>query len=354
MGSDDRYAAPADADEFYRKDGPYVYALVRKLLGAEYQKDAEDAAADIMERLLVSRNASGENALGQYSPAFLSPRTKKPVTWRAFLAGKVALYVRGKREQVSRRNGRELLLCDTSVGDTDVRWVEMFGGQVWDDYPSLGDTEFIDRMRDYLATVPDEWEGPSLFSTFNELVDLLKSGERLTALQARLGASRASTNAAMDRIRSVLKDAMDAPPLPKFEVCGVLLSASEVREAADLLKAAKGNHVHRALAAHRLQLEGPRKWYLAFAAEERQLFPDVRTDPKTHRQPADHVKRAVIHRLERILTEAGMPPLEEDSGEEITRMDYLEAELWHIPGLEPGQVDAILSAVGKVFTLDRP
>jgi hypothetical protein len=361
---DGKYAAPADAEEFYRQDGAYIQGLARKLLGASgNSQDAEDVAADIMERLLVSVNGEGLNSLRQYDSSFVSDRTHQRVTWRAFLSGKVALYMRGKREQVSRRARRELLLCDTVAGEGGTRWVELFGGAQWDDYPALSDDQFVDRMRDYLAVMPDDWGGPaSLFAVFTEIAGYLQEDGAVPPLR-RLGLSRGQASEAMSRLgyaaREVAASELTGPPPGKFCVEGVELTAAEVREAADLLRAARGNHVHAPLARHRLQLEGPKGWYHQFSAAERQLYPECGIDPQTHRKPADHVKRAVIHRLERMLAEAGgrapaVLPAPVVPEPDITREELLEADLWHIQGLSAAGVDAVLIAVRKFYPAEVP
>ncbi len=81
-------------------------------------------------------------------------------------------------------------------------------------------------------------------------------------------------------------------------------------------------------------------------------------DPQTHKKPADHVKRAVIHRLERLLAEAAgrEVPVPRQSPEpaaleaDLTREELLEAELWHIKGLDAAAVDTVLAAVRKFYT----
>lgn len=357
MGRDHLYLAPSDAGDFWARDGGFVFSLVRKLLGPGVNlQDAEDAAAEIFERLLVAENLKGQNILAQYSAGYTSPRTGKPVTWRGFLSGKVALYVRGKRESISRRTGREVLLCDAEMGDGGERWVELFGGEIWDDYPSLTDAEFTSRMRDYLATVPDAWDGPgSLFAVFNEIVERIKSGEKATQVA---GLSRKDTARALVRIREVLADAGSKPAPGPIMVTGVELSPAEARDALDRLRAASGNHVHRALAGHRLMAEGAKGWYHEFAKAELKAFPEcavLAREGKIGGAGAGHVKEAVIHGLARML--AGVPepapvpvkPPQPELPDELSREELLEAELWRITGLDASRIDAIIAAAQKVY-----
>jgi len=370
----EHYRAPADAEQFWEQDGGYVFNLVRKLLGPEVcAQDAEDAAADIFERLLVAVNKAGETILQQYSAGYTSARTGQPVTWRGFLSGKISLYVRGKREAIARREGRELLLCDTAVGDGSQRWVDLFGGQVWDDYPSLTDEQFESRMRDYLATVPaSRWDGPgSLLAVFNEIIERIKSGEKATQVA---GLSRKDTARALARIREVMAEASGLPAPGPIVICGVELTPVEARDALDRLTAASGNHVHRALAGHRLMTGGPdgsvpvgsngRAWYHEFSRAERAMFTECEIaarEGKIGGAGAGHVKEAVIHGLARLLAGIPEPALPEPAARppapvaddelsgELSRAELLEAELWHITGLDLDKINAIVAAAEKVY-----
>lgn len=356
MVQESHYQAPANPGEFWDRDGSYIYSLVRKALGPTVNsQDAEDVAADIFERLLSARNSSGQCILEQYSAGYTSERTGKPVTWRGFLSGKVLLYVRGKREQLSRRTGRELLLCDTQTGDGGERWVDLFGGQVWDDYPSLTDEQFTERMRDCLAAVPDSWDGGSLFQVFNEILEAVKNGEPVTQVA---GLSRKQTAAALVRIRQVVEQADFTQPSGAVTVCGVELTPAEARDALDRLRAATGNHVHRALAGHRLMAEAPKGWYHDFAQYELATFPDASVDSREGHiggAGAGHVKEAVIHGLARLL--AGVPDPEPETAavpepeglEQLSREEELESELWHIAGMDGKTVDAIIAAAQRVY-----
>lgn len=368
MGQDFVYTAPVDAEAFWERDGGFIYSFVRKQLGVTVTPmDAQDAAADIFERLLVARNAQGQTILEQYSAGYISPRTGKPVTWRAFLAGKLSLYIRGKRESIARREGREMLICDSAVGDGGEKWVELFGGQVWDEYPSLTDEEFTQRMRDYLATLPDTWEGPgSLYEVFSEILERIQYGEKATQVA---GLSRKETALALARIREMLDDALAQPPVI-IDVCGVKLSPSEAREALDRLKAATGNHVHRALAGHRLMTEGgtgKNAWYHAFARAELAAFPEAAVESwegKVGGAGNGHVKAAVIHGLSRMLLAAGVAEAEppavpevpamapspvEEAEQVVSRAELLESELWRITGLDYEKIKAIIAATEKVY-----
>lgn len=360
MGND--YVAPADADELYRRDGDYILGFARKYLNesGNYQ-DAEDVASDIVEHLLMPSRKTGLTALEQYDPDTVSDHTKHNVTWRAFLSHKVELYLRGKREQVVRRTSREPLQCDAPVGEDGERWIELFGTAHEDEYPSLTDDEFVSRIRGHLATLPDTYGGRasagdtetwssqpggvSLLAAFDEIRESVVRTDKARVESLK----RVDSRQALETLRAVVRGAAAAPEPGKFDVQGVILDAAEMRDAIDKLRAGKGNHVHVPLRDHRLQLEGPPKWYHPFSAAERKLYPECTMDPKTHARPADHVKRAVIHRLERMLAEAGhLVERPEDPEPEVTRDELLEAELWKIKGMTTEQVDAVLDAVRRV------
>ena len=347
------YQAPSSLEDFWERDSGFVYNLVRKLLGPGVSAaDAEDAAAEIFERLLVATNKEGQGIPAQYSAAYESPRTGRPVTWRGFLSGKVSLYVRGKRETLARRDGREVLLCDAEVGDGGERWVTLFGGEIWDDYPSLTEEEFTSRMRDYLATVTGQWEGPgSLFAVFTEVLERVRAGEKTTQVA---GLSRKDTARALARIREVLAGATGKPVPGPINIVGVELSPAECRDALDRLRAATGNHVHRALAGHKLMTEGAKGWYHAFAKAELAMYPEVAVEAREGKiggAGAGHVKEAVIHGLARLL--AGIPEPapapEPELPEVLSRAELLEAELWRITGLDVSRIDAIIAVAEKVY-----
>lgn len=312
------YTAPATPEEFWRRDWVYVIKLTRTLL--KDSQEAEDIAADIFEKLLT------RDVPGMYKPGVVSAHTKRRVTWRAFLSNQVALYCRGKQEQVDRRLYREPLLCDSTAlaGDYNVRWVELFGGAVWDDYPSLSESEFILRIREFLSGQP-EWAGEiSLVTVFEEILALVTAGEKVSVayLRRKFGLSSPDAQAALARIREVIAGSAyglsvsvelpgDVPVT--FEVAGLRLTVQEVRDAAACLRTAKGNQVRRAFAAvgHRLAECGT-KWYLAFAAEELREYPELRLPKGSHAGGHnDQVKQAVIHRLERMTALALVPGTQE-------------------------------------------
>lgn len=361
----DPYVPPVDAEDMYRRDGKYILGLVRKLLGGSLQ-DAEDVAADITEKLIAS------DVIGMYNPEHVSEHHGKKVrvTWRAFLSSNIAIRVRGKRETLARRAHREPLLCDTTVGEAGQSWAEHALGGNWDDYPFLDDASFFSRLRDYIATVPATWDGPcSLLALFDEMVDRLRRGEPAMSRRMVAGEYGISVSAAAARLNglreSITAAGTDPPGIPEFDIAhtGQSLSAADVRSAAEALRAARGNRVQPALEAiaHPLA-KAPKNWYLKFAREEIRAYPEIKVPIGTHAAGApgegwgsgghsDQVKRAVIHRLERMLTEAMLPVTapEPDPEPDPTRRDIFESELWHITGLTPEQVDAVIAAAERVY-----
>lgn len=296
---DPEYQAPADAEEFWTRDWTYVCKFVSALL--RNGQESPDVAADIMEKLVTRK------VYELYVPGTVSQHTKRKVSWRAFLSAQVALYVRGKGEQVTRRLYREPLLCDAPAGDGSSRWVEMFGGQVWDDYPSLSDSDFVIRIREQLADLPP-WEGISLLALFEEVLSLVKDGEKVTLSYLRRKFGTAAPGA-FTQLREAISGPVTVPVT--YEVGGLQLTAAEVRDAAEALKGWKGNQVRRAFTAtgHRLAGAGT-QWYLDFAEEEIAQFPELNVPKKSHKdghQGFGRVKTALIHRLERMVALVAVP-----------------------------------------------
>jgi hypothetical protein len=288
------YVAPVSREEFWIRDWEYVVKLVRTLLQKDARLEAEDVAADIFEKLLV------RDVPSMYKGDVVSVHTKRRVTWRAFLSHQVALYVRGKQEQVDRRAWREPLWCDAPVGDGGDKWAEVFGGQVTDQYPSLPDGEFVVRTRQYLATLP-EWEGPSLLDLFEQVLASFQDTGKVSLqfLRKKLGLTQEQ---AAEYLASLQREISSGLGIPAFEVGGVWLTVDEISEAARLLREAGGNHVLPVLrrAGHRLGGSG-KTWYLGVAAQELRDYPELRIDRGAHARGGhgNQVKVCLVHWLER-------------------------------------------------------
>ena len=87
---------------------------------------------------------------------------------------------------------------------------------------------------------------------------------------------------------------------------GVPLTAAAIRQAADILEDAPGNHVRGPLAraGHALAHAPERDWYHGAYREEIGRFPHLRVRPGSTRDHRAHVKPAVIHYLRRLAGEA--------------------------------------------------
>lgn len=339
------YQAPSSPEEFWERDWRYVRLLTGKLLGE--REETEDVAADIFEKLLA------RNVPGMYKPGTVSVHTKKPVTWRAFLSAQVALYVRGKSEQVARRQWREPLLCDATVGrDEATTWVELFGSHSDDEYPSLA-SDFVPRVRARLAALPP-WEGTSLLDLFEEVLARVREGEKpsLAFLRRRFGLTVAEAEQAMARLREEVS--LSAVPVPAVEIAGVTLTPAEAEQAAKLLEESPGSHVRPvfARAGHKLAAGGT-KWYLPVAREELRKFPELKKEGGTHATGhVSHVKEALIHWLRRSaagITEVTVlsPPSQPSPAEE------LEAALWRLGVVGKEQLEEIERLARAAYGLRR-
>jgi hypothetical protein len=291
---------PADYDELFELYGDYVAGLVRR------QGFPPQEAEDVAQEILLAEFRSG--VLEMYDPEHTVEHqgTLKKCTFRAFLSARVVLRCKGQRDKIARRASRELLLCDGAVDDSGTKWIELFGGAQWDDYSQLDASEFVTRMRSYLARVPrrSALDNCDLVALFDELVSQVRDNGEITACRVadRFGVTDATIGAWIGRLREVMTGAGELPAPEKHEVEGVPLSLPDIRRAIEVLKSSKGIMVKQPLAraGHPLAM-APDGWYHRLSAEERKAYPEIEVDNQTHRKPADHVKRAVIHALERML-----------------------------------------------------
>jgi hypothetical protein len=334
------FEAPPTAEEFWKRDWVYIRTLVATLL--RDRQETEDVAADIFEKLMV------RDVPGMYNPDTVSQHTSRRVPWRSFLSAQVALYVRGKSEQVARRQYREPLLCD-STSDSGVSWLEMFGDSCGDEYPSL-EEDFVARVRARLAVLPP-WDGVSLADLFEAVLAQAAAGQKvsLAFLRRKFGFSQDEAEAAMVRLREEMGRSDAAVAL--VEVAGMSFTPAELAAAADLLEAAPGSHVRPALArgGHRLAQAGTR-WYLPVAREELALFPELKVASGSHQEGhVSHVKGALVHWLRRASSgaAAGAPAVPE-AVRPVTMEERLEARLWQL-GASAGDVSEILELARRAY-----
>jgi hypothetical protein len=369
--------APADYGELYLEYGSDIKRVVWRQLGTLAKpSDVDDGVQYIIQQFMAA------DVIAQYRPGTISEFNKKPVTFKAFIMAKVALYCRGLRESIGRRAGRELLLIDTTVGDDgSMPWLDLLGGTS-DEYPSLADGDALERLRAALeAFVPAPGSEPVL-PLFDALAEQFASGRTVSAAAVRkkLGKSQADTEAWMEELRGALREITSVShPLPvpvpesavtpaddpwtaelrdiasgevTFELGGLRLSGAEVRAAAEALKASKGNRVLPAFkdTGHRLA-EAGKTWYLGFAETVMQAHPELRTPARRHAEGHfGRVKQALIYGLE--LLAAGVP-VSEPVVEAVAVPVVPSAELWaelegvltRFPGFDADATEAALEAV---------
>lgn len=354
-------AKPSSYDELCLWYYDWVVGLVRRA-GIPAQ-DVDDVAQDILEAEFKS------GVLEMYDPEYQSEHQGKvvKVTFRSFLSSRVMLRCRGKRETITKRAMRELLLVDTT-DESGARWIDLFVGGEWDDYSEIDAKEFIDRMRAYLATVPRKSPQDScdLLALFDELLHQVnETGEvSSAAIQERFGIADATATAWLARLRQIMTTAGDLPAPEKHVIGGVTLTLPEIYEAISILQSAKGIMVHQPLSRAGHPLANAEKgWYHPFSKEERKAYPVLEVDPQTHQKPADHVKRAVLHRLQRMLgtglaevpAQAGLaevpaqaePPAVPASAEPISPLELIEARIWTIGGSQE-DVEYVLAQVQQL------
>lgn len=372
--------APADYGELFLEYGSDIRRVVWKQLGAVARPaDVDDGVQYIVQQFM---NA---DVIAQYRPDHVSDFNQRPVTFKAFIMAKVALYCRGLRESLGRRAGRELLLVDTRVGeDGSMPWLDLLGGTA-DEYPSLADTEAMARLRDALSAFAPVPGSEPVLPLFDALAGQFASGRTVSAAAVRrkFGKTREEAEEWMAELRGALREVVgsQAPPLPvpvaepepavvladdpwlaelreaasgeaTFELGGVRLSAAEVRSAVAALRAAKGNRVLPAFTSTGHRLAGAGKtWYLGFADEAMRQNPELRTPVRRH---ADghfgRVKQALIFGLELLVADV---PVAEPVTEAVDVPVVPSADLWaelesvlgRIPGFDAESTEAALEAV---------
>jgi hypothetical protein len=366
--------APADYGELFIEYGDDIKRVVWRQLGAIAKPvDVDDGVSYILQQFMAA------DVIAQYKPGTISEFNKNPVTFKAFILAKVALYCRGLRESIGRRAGRELLLVDS--GEDSSTWLGLLSGTT-DEYPSLADTDAMDQLRDALAAFAPAPGSEPVLPLFDALAEQFASGRTVSAAAVRkkLGKSQAETEAWLEELRDALREvtAVSHPlPVPEpepvfapaddnwmadlreaasgevtFELGGVKLSAAEVRAAVAALKEAKGNRVLPAFkdTGHRLA-EAGKTWYLGFAETVMQQYPHLRTPARRHAEGHfGRVKQALIYGLEQLVadrpvTEAVPVPVAEPVVPGADLWAELESVLGRLPGFDADTTEAALEAV---------
>lgn len=387
-------AAPADYAELFLQYNDDIRRVVWRQLGSRAQPaDVDDGVQYIVQQLMPRPAASAGRpaklgVIAEYEPGHVSDFNNKPVTFKAFLLAKVALYCRGIAETLGKRAGRELLL----VGDDGaLPWLDLVTGTS-DEYPSLADGEVVARLRDALAACAPAPGCEPVLPLFDALSEQFASGRTVSAAAVRrkFGKTPEQAEAWLGELRAALREVaaealhpaepVTVPPEPAlaapseadewlaglheaapaevtFMLGGLRLTATEVRAAVDALKAAKGNRVLPAFkdTGHRLA-EAGKTWYLVFADEVMQAYPELRTPVRRHAEGHfGRVKQALIFGLERFLDAVPVAaPVDDPVSEavpEVTAMPSaalwadLESALTRLPGFDGGRVEAALEAV---------
>lgn len=365
--------------------------MVRTQLGPVAQPgDVDDGVQYILGQFIKN------DVIAQFQPGYINDYNHKPTTFGAFIKNKVALYCRGMRQTLGVRQGRELQVLDQPGSETTC--VIDVVGAVTDEYPSLAG-DGMDRLREKLAgrTSPG---GEDVLPLFEALAGRFEQGQSVSAASVRgqFGKTRAEADAWFESLKDALRDVPAEVPVPEpepvvseaqataawfrrlyetspgqFTLGGVTMSATGLRRALDALRASRGNRVLPAFkdAAHPLAGAG-KTWYLAFAADVMDTYPELRAPVRRH---ADghfgRVKYALVAGLEILLgdvtepepvatvlpepspvAEAVVPPVDAPVSEAVLPPAE-SAALWHdleaaiarLPGFGDGNVEAAVEAV---------
>jgi hypothetical protein len=351
--------APASYDELAERYSRDIKAVISLCLRWAKPYDREDVYQYILGQFVAN------DVIAQYKPGHLSERTGQVTTFRAFILAKVRLYCHGKSDALLKHYGRELSIADVAVGDGTETWIaSVTDGDGWDTYPSLADSEVLDRLRAHLAACPPREGQPGLLELFDELAGRVAEGRPVTegTVRRQFGMDQDSAAAYLAELRAELRAAVahgpvpalpPRPVVPTFDVDGTALTEPELKEAITLLKEATGNQVLRTWdrAGHPLAARG-KDWYVPWAKAELAWFPALRGTKGGH-YAGGHgspVKRALIHRLERVLSGEGVPdPAAPAARPAREHYDELEAALWKMPGATPARVDAALAAARSAW-----
>lgn len=340
---------PADAGELVKQYRDLIRRLVIKR-GVPAQ-DADDATQFILTRMIE------RNVLGMYDPS--------KGTFRNFVCAQASVYANGQRDKVLRKATRELLIADSPVDGEDggTSWADTFGGlAACDDYSYIDAEEWVTRMRAHLASIPPRSldDACDLVAVFDELLREIHVHGQYSRdeLCARFSIGATTAAAWITRLREIMAGAGDGlPSVPvQHEVGGVVLTLADIRSAIKILREARGIMVRQPLAkaGHPLGSAPDVRWYHPFSKAERKAYPDaVEVDPQTHQAPADHVKRAVIHGLERMLgiALADEPaPVEAAPEPEATPVDEFEATMWRYIK-DAQEMDRVLALARRAFAV---
>jgi hypothetical protein len=354
--------------------------MVRSQLGTVARPgDVDDGVQYILGQFIKN------DVIAQFQPGYINDYNHKPTTFRAFVKAKVALYCKGLRESLGRHAGRELLLTDSS------EWTD-FGTA--DEYPALAG-EDMDRLRERLAGRDQEPGSEPVLPLFEALAARYAQGQSVSpaAVRRQFGKTKAEAEAWFATLKDALRDVPADHPGPEPEIPqeeawftglhievdggyllgGLVLSAYEVRAAADALKLSNGNQVLRAFKdfSHRLAGSG-KTWYLAFAEQVMRAHPELRNPPMRHCDGHfGRVKRALIWGLEELVGDepevmpapqpASVPedlPLPADApvsepalkpvlppDESAALWSDLERAIARLPGFDGGNLEAAVEAV---------
>jgi hypothetical protein len=386
--------APADYGDLFIEYGSEIRTMVRTQLGSVAQPgDVDDGVQYILGQFI--RN----DVIAQFQPGYINDYNHKPTTFRAFIKNKVALYCRGLRESIARQQGRELQVLGNE--NSEAAYALDVIGAVSDEYPSLAG-EGMDLLREKLAgrTSPD---GEDVLPLFEVLAQRFERGQSVSAAAVRkeFGKTRAEADAWFASLKDALRDVPAEAPEPEsepseaekaaawfrrlyetasgqFTLGGVAMTADEARRALEALRATRGNQVLRAFkdAVHPLA-EAGKTWYLAFADDVMDNYPELRAPVRRH---ADghfgRVKYALVAGLEILLGDVTEPepvaavlpepapvpedvavpvavPVSEPAGKDVLPPEEssalwadLESAIARLPGFEqPASVEAALEAV---------
>jgi hypothetical protein len=366
-----------------------ISRVVRRQLGSDAQReDVDDGVQYILMKLVET------GVLAQYDPEFISPYNGRRVTFQAFLMNKVELYCRYLREKLAKQLRREQLLVDAGSGMESEPWLDMLASTD-EEYPSLEGIGLNDLREELAARENTPGRAPVL-PLFDSLSARVADGKRVsfTDIRRKFKLDEEGARLWFEELAAALRDVVTHKPLPEpapeplpepepvaapavpvtwfaelqlvvggeflFELGGMTLTAAEVRAAATALKETRGNRVMPAFttSGHKLASAGL-EWYLGFARQVMEQFPELRTAPGGH-YPGGHfgrVKNALIFGLDQLTADMPEAVVDQELAEllepapvpspDAQAWAEVEAALRKLPGIDPAAALAAVRATAR-------
>lgn len=326
MGDDAFTRPPSGPEELFRTYHDYVLRIVRRTPAIPAQ-DAEDVASEIMCRLLE------RDVVGMFDPAkiFRYGDRDVPARFKTFLTGVVAQYVKGQRDRLGRLRKRELLIYDSPSAEDGPSWADIFGPSAEDDYGDLDAADWLREARRVISREQVTHRGSrrDLLVLLDELAAQVNQTGAISQEQLceKFGISPGTASSWIAQLRKrlrqpdtgtgrlilpVRREIVEARPaavarwqreMGQMNPALAGVTVAQARQAVKALRGVRGQPFVRQPLA---RVSSPLQYidYHEIARRERASYPHIEIPAASHHRPAPHVLSAVIHHLERVISDA--------------------------------------------------